>query len=103
MTYIITTDLLIAALLVLLINLPFGFWRAGVKKFGLWWYLAIHVPIPFMIALRFLLGLGWHLITIPILAGAYFTGQLLGGKLRLWRRERCQTSDKLKIINRTAL
>lgn len=76
------------ALLVLALNLPFGFWRAGVEKFSLHWFLAVHLPVPFVIALRFLSGLGWQLITFPVLVGAFFLGQFLGGRLHLWHRNR---------------
>lgn len=72
------------ALLVLILNLPFGFWRAGVKKFAVPWFLAVHLPVPFVIGLRFFSGLGWHFITFPVLIGAYFTGQIVGGKMFRW-------------------
>jgi hypothetical protein len=70
------------AIAVLLLNLPFGFWRAGVKKFTLPWFVAVHAPVPFVIGLRVLAGLGWHLSTVPVLVAAFATGQFVGGKLR---------------------
>ncbi len=70
------------AVVVMLLNLPCGFWRAGVKKFTRPWFLAVHVPVPFVILLRVFSGLGWHLASFPVLIGAFFTGQLLGGALR---------------------
>jgi hypothetical protein len=72
--------------IVLVLNLPFGFWRAGTKRFTLPWFLAVHVPVPLIICLRYAAGLGWRLITFPVLIGAFFTGQFLGGKLRMLRR-----------------
>jgi hypothetical protein len=78
--------LFLAAAVVAGLNLPFGFWRASVEKFSRSWILAVHVPVPFVIAIRLLAGLGWHLITFPVLAGAFFTGQFLGGRLRRWSR-----------------
>ena len=73
------------ALAVLALNIPFGFWRAGLKKLSLPWFLAIHLPVPIVIALRILSGLGYRFITFPVLIGAFFIGQILGGKLRrLW-------------------
>jgi hypothetical protein len=71
-----------AAGVVAAVNLPFGFWRAGVRKFTLPWILAVHAPVPLVVAVRYASGLGWHLITFPVLAGAFFTGQFLGGQLR---------------------
>jgi len=64
---------------VFLFNLPFGYWRAHVTKLSLQWFLAVHLPVVVAIALRLLMGLGWQLITFPVLIGAYCSGQLLGG------------------------
>jgi hypothetical protein len=74
--------LFIAAAIVVALNLPFGFWRAGVAKFSARWIVAVHAPVPLVIAVRLLSGLGWHLITFPVLIGAFFTGQFVGGRLR---------------------
>ena len=74
-------NLWIVAAIVFLLNLPFGFWRARVRKFSAQWILAIHLPVPLVIACRVFSGLGWHLITFPIMIGAFFGGQFLGGWL----------------------
>lgn len=74
------------ALAVLLLNLPFGYWRAGSPRFSRSWFLAIHLPIPFVILLRVTSGLGWQLVSFPVLVGAFFAGQFLGGWLQTWRR-----------------
>jgi hypothetical protein len=71
-----------AAILVFFINLPFGYWRSSVRKFSAQWILAIHTPVPFVVACRLFLGLGWHLVTFPILIAAFIAGQFAGGKLR---------------------
>lgn len=70
------------ALLVFVLNLPFGYWRASVKKFSWQWILAIHLPVPVVIALRVYSGLGWQPISFPVLVGAFFLGQWCGSKLR---------------------
>jgi F0F1-type ATP synthase membrane subunit a len=82
------SNLATVAVAVLVVNLPFGFWRAGVKRFTLRWFLAIHAPVPVVVGLRALLGLGWRLSTVPVLAGAFFAGQFLGGRLRYWWEKR---------------
>ncbi len=74
--------LLIAAGIVTALNLPFGFWRAGVVRFTRPWILAVHAPVPLVVAVRLIAGLGWHLVTFPVLIAAFFTGQFLGGRLR---------------------
>ncbi len=76
------SELWVVAFIVAVINLPFGWWRAGVRKFSLSWILAVHAPVPIVVALRFASGLGFAFVTFPVLIGAYFTGQLLGGRLR---------------------
>lgn len=71
---------------VLLLNLPFGYWRAGRRRFSLGWFLAVHVPVPLIIGLRLVSGIGWQMVTFPILIGAFFGGQLLGGLIKTNRK-----------------
>ncbi|HEX6184144.1 MAG TPA: hypothetical protein VFZ44_09730 [Pyrinomonadaceae bacterium] len=71
------------ALLVFLLNLPFGYWRASTKKFSPQWFLAVHLPVPLVVALRIYSGMGWKLVSFTVLVGAYFLGQFVGGKVRL--------------------
>jgi len=73
--------LVISALLVFIFNVPFGYWRANVKKFSLQWVLAIHIPVPFIIGLRIYsdLGFAWH--TYVFLVAAFFLGQKAGYQL----------------------
>jgi len=73
--------LMVVAVGVLVLNIPFGFWRVGVRKFSLAWFLAVHLPIPCVVALRFHSGLGWNPISFPFVIAAYVTGQYLGGVL----------------------
>ena len=85
MTELAQRGLWALALAVLVMNLPFGFWRAGAKRFTRPWFVAVHAPVPFVIALRVVSGLGWHLVSFPVLIGAFFTGQFLGGAMRRGR------------------
>ena len=80
--------LLSVASLVFLLNLPFGYWRANEEKLSRRWFLAVHLPVPFVIALRVFSGLGWQFITFPVLIGAFFAGQLAGGWLLNLRKQR---------------
>lgn len=73
------------ATIVFLLNLPFGYWRAGSPKFSRRWILSIHSPVPIVIALRIFSGLGWRFITFPVLIGAFFGGQFVGGWIYLLR------------------
>jgi hypothetical protein len=81
-------NILSVASLVFLLNLPFGYWRANEPKLSRGWFLAIHLPVPFVIALRVFSGLGFQFITFPIMIGAFFGGQLAGGWLHDLRRNK---------------
>ena len=70
----------IVATVVFILNMPFGFWRSRVRKFSWPWILSIHLPVPMIIALRVYSGIGWHLISFPILIGAFLCGQFTGGR-----------------------
>ena len=77
----------IVSTVVVLLNIPFGYWRGNVKKLSWQWFLSIHIPVPVIILLRIWLALGWEWTTFPIFGGAYFIGQLLGSKWhRNWRQ-----------------
>jgi hypothetical protein len=77
------------AAFVFLLNLPFGYWRSRVPTRSRQWFLAIHLPVPLVIALRLLSGLGFQLATFPLMVGAFFLGQLAGGLIgRLFTRPR---------------
>ena len=80
--------LLFVTIAVFVLNLPFGYWRETTKKFSLQWVLAIHLPVPIVIALRHLSGLGWQLHTYPFLIGAFFIGQYTGVLLQRWMATR---------------
>ncbi len=75
-------QLVALALVVMLINVPFGYWRAGTRKFTLRWFVAVHAPVPLVVALRLGTGVTARLGTIPLLIGAFFAGQMVGGALR---------------------
>jgi hypothetical protein len=72
----------LVALLIVLLNLPFGMWRAGVRKFSPAWFVAVHAPVPLAVGLRYAAGMGWQWQTLPLFVAAFFAGQFLGGRLR---------------------
>lgn len=78
------------ALIVFALTLPFGYWKATVKRFSPRWFLSIHLPIPLVIALRIVSGLGWQFITYPVLVAAFFVGHFVGGRLYHWWRKHAQ-------------
>jgi len=88
------------AVTVLVLNIPFGFWRSGVRKFTLPWFLAVHLPVPIVVGLRLIAGLGWFFTTFLFLATSFFVGQFIGGKIRQllnWRKSThaVESSDEL--------
>ncbi len=78
-TWYVVSLLLLVTLGAFVLNLPFGYFRAGVEKFSVKWFLYIHLPIPFIFVLRHLAGLGAKFI--PVIAAGAVLGQLIGGRL----------------------
>ena len=77
----------LVSMVVVFLNIPFGYWRGNVTRLSWQWFLSVHIPVPMIIFLRVWLHLGWAWTTYPILVGAYFTGQLLGTKWhRIWKK-----------------
>ncbi|WP_457742845.1 hypothetical protein [Thermococcus sp.] len=75
-----------------LVNIPFGFWRAHTKRTSnkLEWALAVHLPVPLVVLMRYLAGLSWNFEGAPLILVfvlAYFLGQRTGGKLYLKAHE----------------
>jgi hypothetical protein len=70
------------AIIVFVLNMPFGYWRARSRRFSRQWFLAVHLPVPAIIGFRIFAGLGWHFITFPVLIGAFFLGQTAGAIMR---------------------
>jgi hypothetical protein len=96
-------NLLFDTLIILILNLPFGYWRKNVKKFSLQWILAIHLPVPIVIAIRIFSGIGFQLYTYPVLVGSFFLGQYAGSYFFMWRKNNlkmpltsCMCMDILK-------
>ncbi len=78
---------------VFLLNVPFGYWRKNVSKFSTQWFLAIHIPVPVIIALRLTTGIGFAWYTYLFLVAAFFLGQLSGSKLLLPVHQRCHSDS----------
>jgi len=80
-------NLILVTLFVFILNLPFGYWRANVRVYKLQWMLAIHIPVPFVIAARIFSDIGFEFYTYPIFITAFFIGQFLGKYLYTKRKK----------------
>lgn len=82
-------DLYMAGLgmaLTLLINIPFGYWRAYASRYKrrLEWAAAVHLPVPLVVLFRMMAGIGFNAegaVFIALFVASYFAGQRLGGML----------------------
>lgn len=68
--------------LIFVVNLPFGYWRAGVRRLSRSWFIAVHAPVVLAIIMRLLAGIPFRLATLPLFVVAFFAGQMTGGVLR---------------------
>ena len=80
------TKLALAAVLITVVNLPFGYWRAGVRKLSVPWFLAVHLPVLLVVGIRLLPGVPFVWWVLPITVGSFALGQWLGGRWRQRRR-----------------
>ena len=92
-------NLILVALLVFILNIPFGYWRANVRRYSAQWFLAIHIPVPFIIAMRLLAGIGFAWYTYVFLVGAFFLGQKLGSVLMNWIHKRCKQESSCIVMD----
>ncbi len=65
---------------VFLVNIPFGYYRANKKKFSKEWIFAIHAPIPLVAMIRIYGEI--PISHIPLFIMAYFLGQIVGVRIR---------------------
>ncbi|HWJ04813.1 MAG TPA: hypothetical protein VNS57_03360 [Steroidobacteraceae bacterium] len=77
-----TTGYTLAIVFTFVVNVPFGYWRAGVRKFSPAWFVAVHAAVPLVIALRVALGLPFRWLLFPLFVVAYFGGQTVGSRWR---------------------
>jgi len=90
------SHVILVAVLTLLINIPFGYWRAKTKKLSKEWFLAVHLPVPFIVFFRILLGVKLNLYTLVVFVISFFIGQRLGILLNNFlRRKLGETSKNL--------
>ena len=76
-----------SVLLAVLINLPFGYWRAGCRRLSRAWFVSIHVPVILTIGMRLGLGIPFRWLTLPLYVLAFMGGQFLGARLQQqWKR-----------------
>jgi len=85
-TNINPVKLVVALTLTLLINVPFGYWRAYARNNNrkIEWIMAVHAPVPLIVMLRkwveIMLSLD-YIVAIIAFVVMYFVGQRLGGKI----------------------
>ncbi|NOY86619.1 MAG: hypothetical protein GXP52_04900 [Deltaproteobacteria bacterium] len=80
LSYGSTGLLLTLIVLTFVATLPFGYWRVRCRKFSVNWFLAIHLIIPFIIAMRILGGFSY--LYIPLFIISALLGQFAGGVIR---------------------
>jgi len=93
------STLIIIACIVFLLNIPFGYWRANVRRFSTQWFLAIHIPVPFIVALRLLSGIGFGWQTYLFLVLGYFLGQQLGSLVMKWVHGHCSQESSCLVMD----
>ncbi len=81
-------NILLLTVFTFIINIPFGYWRANVRRFSLQFFLAIHFPVALIILYRLLYKTGFEIGTLFFTVPAFFFGQFSGSKIYLFRKLR---------------
>ncbi len=68
----------LVALVMIVINIPFGYWRGMTKKFSVAWFVSIHLPVIVSIYFRYLFGIETGFLTILLFVAAFIIGQYSG-------------------------
>jgi len=71
------TPILVSGI-VYVINIPFGYWRKSVRRFSLYWFLAIHIPVIISILLRYLWNIDFKWEYLILFIFMFFAGQFTG-------------------------
>ena len=74
-------NILLLTLITFIINIPFGYWRANVRRFSLQFLLAIHIPVALIILFRFAAGTGFEIVTLVFTVPAFIIGQYTGSRI----------------------
>lgn len=91
--------LILISLLVCILNIPFGYWRANVQRFTGQWFLAIHLPVPIVVFLRLVSGIGFAWYSYVFLVGAFFLGQQLGALVWKELQSRCPIKSSCLVMD----
>ena len=80
--------LFVALSITLMVNIPFGYWRAYAKRNRrrFEWFLSVHAPVPLIAVLRKWSGVSLsieHIAVTALFVVMYFIGQRLGGKIHV--------------------
>lgn len=62
-----------------IINLPFGYRRSRERRKSPKWFMYIHIPIPFVVLMRY--NLHMDIRYLPLSLAASIVGQYIGGRL----------------------
>lgn len=91
--------LMVISVVVLLVNIPFGYWRRNVPKLSLQWFLAIHIPVPFIILLRLTTHVGFAWYTYLFMVGGFFLGQQFGSLLLKPVHRHCRQDSSCLVMD----
>ena len=71
-------------IIIFLLNIPFGYWRAKTKKLSVEWFVAIHTAVILVVILRIWGGVGFDWLKLPVYMLFFFLGQAVGVRINNW-------------------
>jgi hypothetical protein len=102
-------NIILLTLFTFIINIPFGYWRANVRKYSVQFLMAIHIPVALIILFRFAAGTGFEIVTLLYTVPSFIIGQYAGSRIYLFRKLRelvpltsCLVMDLIRIKSNSA-
>ncbi len=73
--------LAVIAILIFIMNIPFGIWRKLERRFSIKWFLAIHIPVALSVFMRYIYDMefSWEyiLLFVSVFIAGQYTGKLI--------------------------
>jgi hypothetical protein len=91
--------IVIESIIVLLLNVPFGYWRFNVRKLSIHWILAVHIPVLFVVALRLCTNIGFSWYSYVLLVTAFFLGQKMGSIVHKYVSKTCAETSSCLVMD----
>ncbi|MFS7979866.1 hypothetical protein Hanom_Chr10g00932711 [Helianthus anomalus] len=88
--------MLVIGMLGMSTNIPLGIWREQMRKFSLYWFIAVHAALPFIVIRR--MSVLMPKTTMAFTIAASILGQVIGSRAERFRVMRARTQMLAQVV-----